>query len=53
MDVPGSGHVITAVRISPKQYHLGRILNEPIPGYGFDFGLQRAGISVDDTLDED
>jgi hypothetical protein len=50
--VDGGRHIlpipksVTDLTISRFQYHIGRILNLPIPGYGFDFALQQAGISV-------
>lgn len=50
--VDGGRHVIpfprsaTDLTLTPLQYHLGRVLNHPIPGYGFDVALHRAGITV-------
>ncbi len=50
--VDGARHVIpfpksaTELTLTPFRYHVGRILNHPIPGYGFDFALGRAGITV-------
>jgi len=50
--VDGSRHVIPFPRsaidltLTPFRYHIGRILNHHIPGHGFDFALQRAGITV-------
>jgi hypothetical protein len=50
--VDGGRHIIPFPKsrmdltINRFQYHIGRILNHPIPGYGFDFALQRAGVSV-------
>jgi hypothetical protein len=50
--VDGARHVIplprstTDLTLTPFQYHVGRILNHHIPGYGFDFALERAGITV-------
>ncbi len=50
--VDGGRHVIpfprstTDLTINRFRYHIGRIINHPIPGYGFDFALRRAGISV-------
>lgn len=34
--------------LTPFRYHIGRILNHYIPGYGFDYALERAGITVSD-----
>ncbi|MCB9422057.1 MAG: hypothetical protein H6667_19810 [Ardenticatenaceae bacterium] len=34
------------LRITSFQYHIGRIVNHPIPGYNFDTGLKYSGISV-------
>jgi hypothetical protein len=39
------------LRISPSQYHLGSILSHPFSGYGFDEGLNRAGIVVDSSIE--
>lgn len=50
--VDGARHIIpyprsaTALTINPFQYHIGLILNHHIQGYGFDFALKRAGITV-------
>lgn len=52
--VDGARHLIpypksrTDLWINPFKYHIGRILNRPIAGYGFDFALKRAGIEVRD-----
>ena len=52
--VDGGRHVIpyprssTNLTLTPFRYHVGRILNHHIPGYGFDFALKRAGIKVSD-----
>ena len=32
--------------LTPLKYQVGRIVNHPFPGYPFDSGLQRAGITV-------
>jgi hypothetical protein len=59
MEVPcvyidGARHVIpfprsaTDLTLTPLRYHIGRILNDHIPGHGFDFALRRAGITVSD-----
>ena len=50
--VDGGRHVIPFPKsamdltLSPFRYHIGRILNHPIPGHGFDFALKCAGITV-------
>ena len=50
--VDGGRHVIpypgnaTDLTLTPFRYHVGRILNHHIPGHGFDFALQQAGITV-------
>ena len=50
--VDGARHVIpyprsaTDLTLTLFRYHIGRILNHHIPGYGFDFALKRAGITV-------
>ena len=50
--VDGGWHVIpyprnaTDLTLTPFRYHVGRILNHHIPGHGFDFALQQAGITV-------
>ncbi len=52
--VDGGRHVIpfprsaTDLTLTPFRYHMGRILNHHIPGYGFDFALKMAGITVSD-----
>ena len=52
--VDGARHVIpfprnaTDLTLTPFRYHMGRILNHHIPGYGFDYALNRAGITVSD-----
>lgn len=48
MPIPRSQNDLT---MSHWRYHLGCILNAPIPGYGFAFALQRAGISVRGDVD--
>ena len=56
--VDGGRHVIpfprsaTDLTLTPFRYEVGRILNHPIPGHGFDFALQRAGITVSDKDDQ-
>jgi hypothetical protein len=50
--VDGGRHVIpfpksaANLTLTPVRYHVGRILNHPIPGHGFDFALKCAGITV-------
>ena len=57
--VDGGRHVIpfpksaTDLTLTPFFYHVGRMLNHPIPGHGFDFALERAGITVGDSDCED
>lgn len=50
--VDGGRHVIpfprsrTDLTLTSFDYHVGRILNHHIPGFGFDYALERAGITV-------
>jgi hypothetical protein len=54
--VDGGRYVIPApnsatdLTLGRFRYHLGRILNYPFPGYGFDYALERAGITVNEAL---
>jgi hypothetical protein len=50
--VDGARHVIpfprsaTDLTLTPFRYHVGRIVNDHIQGYGFDIALKRAGITM-------
>ena len=52
--VDGARHIIPFTRspvdltLTPFRYHIGRILNDHIVGYGFDYALEQAGITVSD-----